>query len=167
MIVRASKYLTMILAIASMTVLMSGLAVAKPASGGHSADKATGSGTWTNGGGVDFYAQFNAHEAAGNRDAKGYLFQNRLDGDGGFTVDVDTVNVYATYACFGGVTTSGWGEYANRVGSYRWTVVVDGGEPGEDFLRGGWTGTPSFCDPADTAGNQSFSSGNVQVHAGD
>jgi len=167
---RASKYLAAVLFMALVVVMSSGFAVAGPdgnaAPGGNAAEKATGSGTWTNGQGLDFYAEFNAHEAAGKRAAKGRLLQSLVSGEGGFVVDVDTVTVYDGHACFGGYTTDAWGEFANRLNQYRWTVVADGGEPGDDYLRGGWTGTsqPSWCTDGNTAANKPFSSGNVQIH---
>ncbi|MDP3984215.1 MAG: hypothetical protein Q8Q52_04315 [Acidimicrobiia bacterium] len=148
-------------------------ALAIPAWAGGAADKATGSGFWTNSQGINFYAEFNAHEAKDARPAKGSLFQERVDGAGGFIVDVDSVSIiFETHACFGGITTSAWGTYAFRAGQYRWTTVVDGGEPAIDYLRGGWTGsaeagaTPDWCLAGDIAGNDAWSGGNVQILLG-
>lgn len=148
------------------------LAMAMPAFAGGSADKATGSGDWINGQGLDFYAEFNAHEGKDGRPAKGSLYQNLDDGTGGFTVEVDAVMVFDGYACFGGNTDSAWGTYASHLNEYRWTTVVDGGsgltETGDDYLRGGWVGTsaPSWCLNGDTASNNAWYGGNVQIHYG-
>lgn len=148
------------------------LAIAVPAVAVGPHDKATGNGSWINGGGLDFHAEFNAHAAVGNHEAKGSLYQNLKDGSGGFTVDVDTVIVGDGHACFGGITDSAWGVYGFREGQYRWTTVVDGGsgedETGADFLRGGWVGpsAPTWCTSGDPANNDSWYLGNVQVHFG-
>ena len=149
------------------------LAMSFPAMAGGSADKATGSGYWTNGGGDDFYAEFNVHEARDGRAAKGSLTQDRVDGLGGFVVDVTQVYVSADglSVCFGGNTTDAWGEYAHQLNVFRWTTVVDGGEGSTDnsgdFLRGAWIpGGPVWCTQGDTSTNEAWSGGNVQIHIG-
>lgn len=148
------------------------VALAAPASAGGPADKATGSGNWINGQNDDFSAEFDAHEAVDNRPAKGSLSQQRADGQGGFEVDVDTVNVFADYACFGGTTVDAWGIYGDRDGEYRWTLVADGGEgtsSAGDYLRGTWDSAntePGFCTSNDPGGNEAWYGGNVQIHSG-
>jgi hypothetical protein len=152
----------------SVAALVVGLVLllAVPALAGGPANMATGSGYWTNGQGLDFYAEFNAHEAMDNRSAKGYLLQVLVDGTGGFTVNVDSVQVYETYACFGGTTDSAWGTYASRAGQYRWTMVKDGGEPSvADYLRGSWeVSKPAYCSGGNPGTNEAWSGGNVQMH---
>lgn len=170
---RTSKLISLTVFVTAVIVISAGSAQAGPpadpgSNGNGPAAKATGSGYWTNGGGDDFYAEFEAHEAKGNRAAKGSLHQKRVDGVfGGFIVEVDVVTVHDGYACFGGVTTEAWGAYENRLDQVRWTLVEDGGEgpEAEDFLRGSWTNSaPSFCTTGDEGGNLPWSDGNVQIH---
>jgi hypothetical protein len=133
---------------------------------GGPANKATGSGMWTNGQGYTFTADFNAHEAYNGRPAKGWLVQTRVDGGGSFAVVVDQVDVHPNYACFGGVTTEATGAYADRLNKYRWTMVIDGGEgvdSGGDYLQGRWGSRPGYCNTG-TSTNYPFSGGNVQIH---
>lgn len=150
------------------------LAMSPPALARGAHDKATGSGSWINGGGLDFYAEFSAHAKEGNREAKGSLYQSLNEGFGGFTVSVDTVIVDDDRACFGGITDSAWGMYESREGQYRWTTVVDGGagedERGADYLRGGWanpSSPPAWCIFGITANNEEWYGGNVQIHFAD
>ena len=149
------------------------ISVVGTASAGGSSDKATGSGMWTNQSGVVQTVDFNAHEPKDNRPAKGDLYQAEVNGAFSFRVDVDYVEVYETFACFGGEVIEASGSFAQYLGQYRWTVVVDGGEGlgAEDYLRGlvVSTGTPPppwWCTGGNTANNEAFSGGNVQIHFG-
>lgn len=163
---RTSKWMSVSIYMLAVVVMSAGVAFAGPGKG--PAAKATGSGSWTNSSGQDFYAEFAAHESHSGRPAKGHLLQERVDGVyGGFEVTVDNVTVSGEYACFGGFTTAAWGTYANRLNQYRWTMVKDGGEGGtaRDYLRGEWVkAQPGFCSSGNQGGNQAWSAGNVQIH---
>lgn len=160
-------HLVFLLAVALLLVMV----LVFPAAAAGSASKATGSGTWTNRAEQEFYAKFNAHEPQDNRPAKGWLFQTLTENNpdpGSFMVEVDQVYVYEGYACFGGNTVEASGIYSNRVGQYRWTLVIDGGEGVDamDYLRGSWASSssmPDYCASQD-AGVNLFTSGNVQIH---
>jgi hypothetical protein len=141
-------------------------------------DKATGSGEWTNANGVSQYAEFNAHEALDNRPAKGHHYQETsLNGGGTLSLDVDEVYVYTESgrACYGGIAYSATGSLS-AFQDRRWYVAVaDGGaagdETGMDKLRAGVvasgvTAPPSWCLNGDFGGNEFWSEGNVQIHAG-
>jgi hypothetical protein len=169
--IRSVSSLKSLLVVGVMLVLV--LALALPVLAGGAASKATGSGEWSNVIGVYQTVSFNAHEAKDGRPAKGSLYQEELSGAWTFTVDVDNVMVFeeASYACFGGYITSGAGTFANMVGKYRWTLVKDGGEGtgAMDYLRGyqsSPSSPPDWCTGGDTALNEAFYGGNVQIHAG-
>jgi hypothetical protein len=150
------------------------MAMAIPAAAGGPADKATGSVYWENRTGVEFYAEFDAHEGLDGRPAKGYLLQERVDGLGGFTVAVTDVVVGERlgkkFACFGGFTEDAWGVLSFAQGLYRWTIVVDGGEPGVgvDGIKGNFLLGPPLPGPciSGSAARWYSTGGNVQVHFG-
>ena len=147
--------------------LLAAMSLPVTAAGGPT-DKATGSGYWTNSAELDFYGEFNAHEAFDNRAAKGALLQQLTDGSSGFTVDVTGVVVGDGYACFWGITDSAWGVWASRLGQLRWTYVVDNGEPGVgvDLFEGAWSSVPASCAGGTETGSNTFTGGNVQIHLG-
>jgi len=150
------------------------MAIAIPAAAKGPADKATGSGYWETGSEVQYYAEFNAHQGLNGRPAKGYLLQERVDGTGGFTVDVTDVVVGERagkkFACFGGLTEA-WGVLSFGQGLFRWTIVVDGGEPGVgvDGIKGNFLAPgselPGPCRRGQAA-RWDLTGGNIQVHFG-
>ena len=152
----------MVVALAMSTMAM---AIAGPA------DKVTGSGTWENDWG-SYYGEFNAHEAVGEPNEKGYraakgdLFQDR--GDGSFRVDVTGVVVGDDYACFWGPAYDGTGAFETQDGQSRWTYVTAGDGPGSGEFRGGWGNASSACKNGNTdmVDSFAFEGGNFTIHSG-
>ena len=154
-----SRYLVVLLVVGMI------VALAAPAFAGGPANKATGSGYWTNAANDTFYGEFSAHAAMDGRLAKGYLYQDRGDGSW-FSVDVTEVYVGPNWACFAGNTVDAGGDYAGKVGQNRWTFVYDGGEPGigVDLFKGSWGATSSACKGGTVSTDNDFDGGNVQIH---
>jgi hypothetical protein len=123
---------------------------AKPDNAGP-AEKATGSISiyepWDGG---HREVSFNAHEAKGNRPAKGEMTDLVYDPDGNlrrtFEYDVQYVNVEAPYAYFGALCT--YDSEGAKAGDWLYVRVLDGGTPGTagDFIGWGWGSETQVMD---------------------
>lgn len=160
-----------------MRYLLVLLALISAAAFAGSGDKMTGDGSWINGQGNTMYAQFDVHEANGQKEVKGSHYQEVDSGAGTIYAAIDTadIDVDSGRACYGGVITEATGITSNRVGERLWVTVLDGGdarlEVGGDKLQAGIfpayrTAPPAFCTHNAFGQNQPFFEGNAQLHRG-
>jgi hypothetical protein len=148
------------------------LLIAVPVSAGGPTDKATGDMDWVRNG-SHRSAVFNAHEQMDNRPAKGQVTQYAYDSSGAvatyFVIDVDTVEVYDDWACFGGYAVDASPGYP-YLGAYRVSIAIDGGEPGYgvDYFGGWFNADMDDCGAIKAAAmSQNWAvEGNVQIHLG-
>lgn len=125
------------------------------------ADKATGS-YWVEVNGSSYYTEISAHEAIGNKDAKGNFYWSGVRGGQPYYFEATV-----TDADISGNTAKVWGTVDNvvgtshiRVGWTFWFIVVDGGTPGSngDTMEYQWlTGNNSHW-------NGNVTDGNLVVH---
>lgn len=137
------------------------------------AEKATG-GITVQEGGNTASVEFNAHEAKGDRPAKGKFTWTLGDNQRTIVIDVQAVKVDGDTAWFAGVCTEDSGETLE--GRYFFVKVVDGGEPPEEGVdQVSWEWLPASATAADAAAkvtdeddpanNKQIVKGNIQVHS--
>ena len=139
-------------------------------------NKATGNITRArDGSGAEATLVFNAHEATGNRPAKGMAMAEGITTPSFWEIDIICVNVISeNEAYFGGQVTAVENIGGFGVGDYIMLRVIDGGEPGigEDLVWSGVTDSmqvfAEFCNSpspsSHTGALWQVIDGTLQVH---